>query len=449
MVHKYSIDDTNIVIDVNSGSVHIVEPPVFDILDYYETKTENEIVEILKDKHGEKSLCEGLGEIKELVENEMLFSKDIYKEIAADMGKNRQNPVIKALCLLIAQDCNMKCGYCFADEYASKRALMSTETGKKAVDFLLKNSGSRKNLEVDFFGGEPLLNFDVVKEIVAYARGKEAEIGKHIRFTLTTNGILLDDDKLEFINREMKNVVLSIDGRREVNDNMRQTLGGNGTYDTIVPKFLKTAESRNQENYYVRGTFTKYNLDFSNDALHLADLGFKQVSVEPVVCSNGMPYGLKKDDLPVVFGEYEKLAEELISRENREGDFNFFHYMIDLEGGPCVYKRIAGCGAGTEYLCVAANGELYPCHQFTGIERFKMGSVELGVSNNELREEFLGCNVYTKEKCRDCFAKFYCGGGCAANAYNENGTIDEPYEIGCEMQKKRTECAIYVKAKRS
>ncbi len=451
MIHKYSMNGFNIVLDVNSGAVHVVDDIAFEVLDFYKEKSENtyEIIEALKDKYSEKSIMEAIEEISELEKNDTLFSEDIYEDVIPKIEK--RNPVVKALCLHVAHDCNLKCGYCFAEEgeYHGKRSLMSFDTGKKAIDFLIKASGGRKNLEVDFFGGEPLMNFDVVKQIVEYARSVEKENNKNFRFTITTNGILLNDDILEYINQNMHNVVLSIDGRKEVNDKMRVRADGRGSYDTIAPKFKKVAESRNQKDYYVRGTFTRNNLDFSKDVLHLADLGFKQISVEPVVADEKESYSLRKEDLPVLFKEYENLAKEMIKRKKEGGSFNFFHFMIDLTGGPCVTKRLVGCGSGSEYLAVTPEGDLYPCHQFVGMERFKMGNVSKGDVNGKIRAEFENCNVYSKPECKKCWAKFYCSGGCIANSFNTNGDFITPYEIGCELQRKRTECAIMIKVAES
>ncbi len=446
MIHKYRLNGFNIVLDVNSGAVHLVDNVVYDILDYYNQVSNEEIKHKLSHKYSEREIDEGLMEIKELVDNNMLYTEDIFADVIPKV-ENR-NPVVKALCLHIAHDCNLKCKYCFAEEgeYHGKRELMSSEVGKKAIDFLIANSGKRKNLEVDFFGGEPLMNFGVVKEIVDYARSIEKDHNKNFRFTITTNGILLNDEIQQYINENMHNVVLSIDGRKEVNDRMRPRAGGQGTYDTIVPKFQKLADSRNQTDYYVRGTFTRYNLDFAKDVLHLADLGFKQISVEPVVTDENEPYSIREEDLPAIFKEYESLALEIIERRKKGQWFNFFHFMIDLTGGPCVVKRMVGCGSGTEYLSVTPTGDLYPCHQFVGMEQFKMGHVDTGVTNPEVRKSFEGCNVYTKPKCRECWARFYCSGGCVANSYNTNGDLITPYEIGCEMQRKRIECAIMIKA---
>ena len=374
------------------------------------------------------------------------FTPDIYEDYIIDFKK--RETVVKALCLHIAHDCNLACKYCFAEEgeYHGRRALMSFEVGRKALDFLVANSGNRVNLEVDFFGGEPTLNFEVVKQLVEYGRSLEKEHNKKFRFTLTTNGVLLNDEILEFANREMANIVLSIDGRKEVNDRMRPFRGGQGSYDTIVPKFKKVAESRNQENYYVRGTFTHNNLDFSNDVKHLADLGFKQISVEPVVAKPTDDYALVNEDIPKIIEEYDELAKDIIRRAKEGEPINFFHFMIDLTGGPCVAKRLSGCGSGTEYLAVTPWGDLYPCHQFVGNEDFLMGNVDEGILRTDIRDEFKCTNVYAKEKCKKCFAKFYCSGGCAANAYNFHGDINDAYDLGCELQRKRVECAIMIKA---
>jgi uncharacterized protein len=364
------------------------------------------------------------------------------------MDFKKRETVVKALCLHIAHDCNLACKYCFAEEgeYHGRRALMSYEVGKKALDFLIANSGNRKNLEVDFFGGEPLMNWQVVKDLVKYGREQEELHNKKFRFTLTTNGVLLNDEILEFANKEMSNIVLSIDGRKEVHDYMRPFRKGQGSYDLIVPKFQKTAEARNQTNYYVRGTFTHHNIDFSNDVLHLADLGFKQISVEPVVSAEEEEYAIKSEDIPMIYEEYDKLAKEMIEREKVGKGFNFFHFMIDLEGGPCVAKRLSGCGSGTEYLAVTPWGDLYPCHQFVGEDEFLMGNVDEGVIKSEIRDEFKLCNVYAKDKCKNCFAKFYCSGGCAANSYKFHNSITDVYDLGCELQRKRIECAIMIKA---
>ncbi len=446
MVHQYKNNGYNILLDVNSGAVHVVDDIVYDMIPMYENMNLDEINTKLGDKYKADDIKEAYDEITELKDAGSLFTEDIYENYI-DSFKNRQ-PVVKALCLHIAHDCNLACQYCFAEEgeYHGRRALMSFEVGKKALDFLVANSGIRRNLEVDFFGGEPLMNWEVVKQLVEYGRSIEEANNKKFRFTLTTNGVLLNDEILDFVNKEMGNIVLSTDGRKEVHDRMRPFRNGKGSYDLIMPKFKKVAESRNQTNYYVRGTFTHYNLDFSNDVLSLADQGFKQISVEPVVASPEDGYALRSEDLPQIFEEYDKLAVEMIKREKEGRGFNFFHFMIDLTGGPCVYKRLSGCGSGTEYLAVTPWGDLYPCHQFVGNEDFLLGNVDDGIVKKNICEEFKQCNVYSKPKCKDCFAKLFCSGGCAANSYNFHGNINDSYEVGCEMERKRVECAIMIKA---
>ena len=446
MVHQYKNNGYNIVLDVNSGAIHVVDDVTYDVIELFEDNSAKEIIEKLVDRYPQTEIEEAIQEVNELKDNEELFTEDTYKERIIDF-KKRQT-VVKALCLHIAHDCNLACRYCFAEEgeYHGRRALMSYETGKQALDFLIANSGSRRNLEVDFFGGEPLMNWDVVKQLVAYGREQEKLHDKHFRFTLTTNGVLLNDEIMEFANKEMDNVVLSIDGRKEVHDRMRPFRKGAGSYDLIVPKFQKFAESRHQDKYYVRGTYTHFNTDFSKDVLHLADLGFKQISVEPVVAQPTDEYALKDSDLPVLFDEYDRLAAEMVKRNKAGNGFNFFHFMIDLNGGPCVAKRLSGCGSGTEYLAVTPWGDLYPCHQFVGQDDFLMGNVDDGIVKPEIADDFRSCNVYSKDKCRNCFAKFYCSGGCMANSYNFHGTIHDCYDVGCEMQRKRVECAIMIKA---
>ncbi|MBO5489171.1 MAG: thioether cross-link-forming SCIFF peptide maturase [Eubacterium sp.] len=458
MVHLYKNNGYNIVLDVNSGSIHVVDDVVYDVLELLKEKEESrtddafraEICRKILAKYSEeleeKDVDEIFRDIDELEENGTLFTVDVYKEGVIDF-KKRQT-VVKALCLHIAHDCNLACRYCFAGEgeYKGDRSLMSFEVGKKALDFLVANSGSRRNLEVDFFGGEPLLNFEVVKQLVAYGRELEKTHDKHFRFTLTTNGVLLRDDVIEFANKEMDNIVLSVDGRKEVHDYMRPFKNGQGSYDLIIDKFKKVAESRNQQKYYVRGTFTHNNLDFVKDVLHLADEGFEQISVEPVVADPAEPYAIQPEDIAEICQGYDELAKEMLKRKKEGRGFNFFHYMIDLSGGPCVYKRLSGCGSGTEYLAVTPWGDLYPCHQFVGEEEFCLGNVDDGIVNTEMRDTFKLCNVYAKKECRDCFAKFYCSGGCAANAYHCHQDINKPYEIGCELQRKRVECAIMLQA---
>lgn len=446
VVHQYKNNGYNIVLDVNSGAIHVVDDVTYDVIELWEQTDRSGIIQRLKETYEAADIEEAIEEVLELKERDELFTEDDYEDYIGDVTK--RPTVVKALCLHIAHDCNLACRYCFAEEgeYHGRRALMSYEVGKEALDFLIANSGNRRNLEVDFFGGEPTLNFQVVKDLVKYGREQEKLHNKNFRFTLTTNGVLLNDDIMEFANREMDNVVLSIDGRKEVNDHMRPFRGGQGSYDVIVPKFQKFAESRNQERYYVRGTFTHHNLDFSKDVLHLADLGFKQISVEPVVAQETDEYALREEDLPQIMEEYDALAKEMVRRKKEGADFNFFHFMIDLEGGPCVAKRLSGCGSGTEYLAVTPWGDLYPCHQFVGNEDFIMGNVHDGLLRTDIRDEFKSCNVYSKEKCRDCFARFYCSGGCAANSYNFHGDIHNTYDIGCALQKKRVECAIMIKA---
>ena len=455
MIHQYKNNGFNIVLDVNSGSVHVVDDVVYDVIPVAfealdkgieEEKLSNIVSNSLKDKYPQADLQEALAEILELKKEGLLGTEDIYENYIIDFKK--RETVVKALCLHIAHDCNLACKYCFAEEgeYHGRRALMSFEVGKKALDFLVANSGNRVNLEVDFFGGEPLMNWQVVKDLVKYGRSLEKPHNKKFRFTLTTNGILLNDEIIEFLNQEMSNVVLSIDGRKEINDLMRPHRGGQGSYDSIVPRFKKVAESRKQMNYYVRGTFTRNNLDFAEDVMHLADLGFKQISVEPVVAAAEEDYALREEDIPGLLKEYDRLAVELLRRQKEGRGVNFFHFMIDLKGGPCVAKRLSGCGSGTEYLAVTPWGDFYPCHQFVGKEEFLMGNVDEGITRTDIRDEFKTCNVYAKEKCRNCFAKFYCSGGCAANSYNFHGNINDAYDLGCELQRKRIECAIMIKA---
>ncbi len=456
MVHQYKNNGYNIVLDVNSGSVHVVDDIVYDAVSVVEPIAMEELTKdaameaaikaVSALPYDEDELKEVVEELFALQEMGQLYTKDIYENYIVDFKK--RETVVKALCLHIAHDCNLACRYCFAEEgeYHGRRAIMSYDIGKKALDFLVENSGNRINLEVDFFGGEPLMNWQVVKDLVAYGRSLEEKNNKKFRFTLTTNGVLLNDEILEFANKEMSNIVLSIDGRKEVNDIKRPFRNGMGSYDLIVPKFQKVAESREQMNYYARGTFTHDNLDFSKDVMHLADLGFEQISVEPVVSEETEPYAIKKEDIPQILEEYDKLAMELIRRKKEGQGINFFHLMIDLEGGPCVAKRLSGCGSGTEYLAVTPWGDLYPCHQFVGKEEFIMGNVDTGILRTDIRDEFKTCNVYAKDKCKECFAKFYCSGGCAANSYSFHENINDVYDIGCELQRKRVECAIMMKA---
>ena len=459
MIHQYINNGFHIIMDVNSGSVHSVDPVMYDAVaivaervpelaepEKLSEEVAREVMERLSPTYGEAEVQEALDEIQYLIDAEELLTTDQYHDYVVDFKKRKT--VVKALCLHIAHDCNLACQYCFAEEgeYHGRRALMSFEVGKKALDFLIANSGNRRNLEVDFFGGEPLMNWEVVKQLVEYGRSKEKEYNKNFRFTMTTNGVLLNDEIMEYCNREMSNVVLSLDGRKEVNDKMRPFRGGKGSFHLIVPKFQKFAEMRGDRDYYVRGTFTRHNLDFSKDVMEFADLGFRSMSIEPVVAKPEEEYAIREEDLPQIMEEYDHLAEEYIKRKKEGRGFNFFHFNIDLNQGPCVAKRLSGCGSGTEYLAVTPWGDLYPCHQFVGQEEFLLGNVDTGVTNERIRDEFKLCNVYAKDKCRDCFARFYCSGGCAANSYNFHGSITDAYDIGCAMQKKRIECAIMIKA---
>jgi uncharacterized protein len=459
VIHQYINNGFHIIMDVNSGSVHSVDPVMYDAVaivaervpelaepEKLSEEVAREVMERLSPTYGEAEVQEALDEIQYLIDAEELLTTDQYHDYVVDFKKRKT--VVKALCLHIAHDCNLACQYCFAEEgeYHGRRALMSFEVGKKALDFLIANSGNRRNLEVDFFGGEPLMNWEVVKQLVEYGRSKEKEYNKNFRFTMTTNGVLLNDEIMDYCNREMSNVVLSLDGRKEVNDKMRPFRGGKGSFDLIVPKFQKFAEMRGDRDYYVRGTFTRHNLDFSKDVTEFADLGFRSMSIEPVVAKPEEEYAIREEDLPQIMEEYDHLAEEYIKRKKEGRGFNFFHFNIDLNQGPCVAKRLSGCGSGTEYLAVTPWGDLYPCHQFVGQEEFLLGNVDTGVTNERIRDEFKLCNVYAKDKCRDCFARFYCSGGCAANSYNFHGSITDAYDIGCAMQKKRIECAIMIKA---
>lgn len=451
MVHQYKNNGYNIVLDVCSGSVHVVDDLVYDMVSMYKESTKEEIIDKITDKYNDlyskEDILDSYSDIEELESSGQLFTEDVYKDVIIDFKKRKT--VVKALCLHIAHDCNLACKYCFADEgeyHGQVRELMSLEVGKKAIDFLIENSGNRVNLEVDFFGGEPLMNFDVVKEIVAYGRSKEKEYNKNFRFTLTTNGLLINDDVIDFCNKEISNVVLSLDGRKCIHDEMRPTRNGKGSYDVIIPKFKEFVEKRGDKSYYVRGTFTRNNLDFVEDFKHMADLGFKEISIEPVVSPDDCDYSIREEDLDKIYAEYDKLAKDIIERHKQGKPITFFHYMLDLNGGPCVYKRLSGCGSGTEYLAVTPQGKLYPCHQFVGTEEFELGSVFEGVKKTEIVEDFKLCNVYAKDKCKECFARFYCSGGCAANSYQFHGSILDAYDIGCELQRKRVECAIMIKA---
>lgn len=446
-VHIFKKCGLNIVLDVNSGAIHVVDDVVYDILEIYEKYKKDEIVDILKNRYDKEIILEAIDEIEKLIEEKMLFTEDIYKDMVSD--KNEKS-FIKALCLNIAHDCNLRCKYCFASEgkYNGKRELMSSETGKRAIDFVIENSGPRHNIEVDLFGGEPLMNFDAVKEIVKYARGREKECNKNIRFTITTNATLLNDEIMKFIDDEMGNVVLSIDGRKEINDKIRVRYDGTGSFDAIMPKIKKMVEMRQDgKQYYVRGTFTRNNLDFYNDVMAMADEGFKEISIEPVVLPDEHPLSIQREHLDTIFEQYDKLTDEIIKRKKEGRGFKFYHFNIDVNGGPCVYKRISGCGAGHEYVAVTPEGDIYPCHQFVGNDNFKMGNVYEKGLNQEIANNFKNGNIYSKPKCMDCWARFYCSGGCQANNYNFSGDIHEPYSLGCEIMKKRVECAIAIKIK--
>ena len=451
MIHQYKLGGKNIVIDVCSGSVHVVDDVAYDIISLYEKLDRPTIIKNLEDKYSSNDeitkadIEECFEQIEYLKEKGKLFAPDTFMPMA-DTLKKKTAGVVKALCLHVAHTCNLNCSYCFASQgkYHGERAIMSYEVGKRALDFLVENSGSRRNLEVDFFGGEPLMNFDVVKKLVAYARSIEKEKGKNFRFTLTTNGVLIDDDVIDFANKEMSNVVLSLDGRKEVHDRFRVDYQGKGSWEKIVPKFQKLVKARDGKNYYMRGTFTHNNPDFLEDIKVMLDLGFNELSMEPVVCNTSDPSALTKEDIETVCKQYEDLATLMLEKDKQGKPFTFYHYMIDLTGGPCIYKRISGCGSGTEYMAVTPWGDLYPCHQFVGDEKFKLGDVFTGVHNLDIQNEFLSCNVYAREDCKDCWAKLYCSGGCAANAYHSTGSIKGVYKDGCTLFKKRMECAIMV-----
>ncbi len=451
MIHQYKLGGYNIVLDIASGATHVVDDVAYDIIELYEKDSRESIVAKMLEKYGnaeditKEEIEECYDDITELKNDGQLFTEDTFEPMAGEL-KERTSGVVKALCLHIAHTCNLNCSYCFASQgkYNGERAVMSFEVGKRALDFLIENSGTRHNLEVDFFGGEPLMNFDVVKQLVAYARSIEKEKNKNFRFTLTTNGMLIDDDVIDFANREMSNVVLSLDGRKEIHDRFRVDYAGKGSWEKIVPKFQKLVEARGGKNYYMRGTFTHANPDFLNDIKTMLDLGFNELSMEPVVCAESDPSALTAEDMPVILKQYEELAELMIERRKEGRPFTFYHYMIDLSGGPCIYKRISGCGSGTEYMAVTPWGDLYPCHQFVGDEKYKLGDIYNGVDNKEVQDEFRSCNVYARSECRDCWARLYCSGGCAANAYHSTGSVKGVYKYGCELFKKRMECAIMV-----
>ena len=456
MVHQYKLNGYNIVLDSCSGSIHSVDEVAYDIIAMYKEKSPEEIVRELLEKYAHRSdvteeeLYACIADVAALEKAGKLFTPDNFASMAGTF-KERSGDVVKALCLHVAHTCNLNCSYCFASQgkYHGERALMSFEVGKRALDFLIENSGRRTNLEVDFFGGEPLMNWEVVKQLVEYARTQEEPHHKKFRFTLTTNGMLIDNDVIDFANREMSNVVLSLDGRKEIHDALRVDYAGNGSYDRIVPKFQKLVKARGGKNYYMRGTFTHANPDFTKDLFHMADLGFTELSMEPVVCAPGDSAALTPEDIEIVKQQYELLAVDMLRREKEGKPITFYHYMLDLTGGPCIYKRISGCGSGTEYMAVTPWGDLYPCHQFVGEEKYKLGNIWDGVTNTALREEFRSCNAYARPDCKDCWAKLYCSGGCAANAYHATGSIRGVYEAGCELFKKRIECAIMMKVAES
>lgn len=448
MIHQYKFDDLNIVLDICSGAVHVVDELAYDIISMFENNDKSDIIDKMSAKYPDipvSDIEECYCQVCELAEDNKLFTKDEFKPMAGTL-KAKTSGVIKALCLHIAHTCNLNCSYCFASQgkYHGERALMSFEVGKRALDFLIENSGTRRNLEVDFFGGEPLMNFEVVKQLVKYARSIEKEKSKNFRFTLTTNGVLVDKSVIDFANREMSNVVLSLDGRKEVHDKYRVDYSGNGSWEKIVPKFQDFVKARGGRNYYMRGTFTHANPDFLEDIKTMLDLGFNELSMEPVVAADGDPAALTESDKPIVMKQYEDLARLMLKRDREGKPFTFYHYMIDLKGGPCIYKRISGCGSGTEYMAVTPWGDLYPCHQFVGDEKFKLGDIWNGVDNTEIQNEFASCNVYAREDCADCWAKLYCSGGCAANAYHATGSVRGVYKYGCELFRKRMECAIAV-----
>ncbi len=456
MIHQYSLGGFNIVLDVCSGAVHVVDDIAFDIIAVFEENSREEVLKTIAEKYAERTditmedIEECYNQVQGLKSSGKLFAPDTFEPMAGKL-KEKTAGVVKALCLHIAHTCNLNCSYCFASQgkYNGERAVMSFEVGKRALDFLIENSGSRRNLEVDFFGGEPLMNFQVVKDLVAYARSVEKERGKNFRFTLTTNGVLVDEDVIDFANRECSNVVLSLDGRKEIHDRFRVDYAGNGSWEKIVPKFQRFVEARGGKDYYMRGTFTHANPDFLKDIEKMLDLGFTELSMEPVVCASGDPSELTEEDLPIVLDQYEKLAELMLKRDKEGKPFTFYHYMIDLTGGPCIYKRISGCGSGTEYMAVTPWGDLYPCHQFVGDESFKLGDVWQGVTNKQVQNEFANCNVYAHPECKDCWARLYCSGGCAANAYHATGSVTGVYEYGCKLFRKRMECAIMVAVARA
>ncbi|WP_430112516.1 thioether cross-link-forming SCIFF peptide maturase [Paenibacillus sp. B1-33] len=450
MIHQYQLNGYNIVIDTYSGSVHVVDDLAYEIIALYEQETPERILALMKEKqYTEESIRGTISEVEELIKNEQLFTEDAYEELSIHLKARKT--YVKALCLNVAHTCNLSCEYCFASQgkYNGDRAIMSVEVGQRAIDYLLENSGHHRNLDIDFFGGEPLMAWKVVKEIVKYARSKEKEWKKKFRFTFTTNGMLLNDEVTEFLNQEMYNVVLSLDGRKEVHDRLRTTVTGKGSYDSIVPKFQEFVQKRGDQEYYVRGTYTRNNVDFTNDIFHIADLGFDKISMEPVICDPREPYALTEKDLLEIYNQYEILAKEMIKRSEQGKGFTFYHYMLDLSEGPCIQKRITGCGSGTEYLAVTPWGELFPCHQFVGDEAYSMGNIWEGITRPELQCQFKESNCYTKPECQDCWAKLYCSGGCPANALHATGSINGTYEFSCDVFRKRIECSMMAKVAES
>lgn len=443
-VHKFQLNDNNLILDIASGSVHLVDDLIFEIIDDFPLVKKDELINKYSDRFTAEDLSLAFDELQALIKEGLLFSEDTE----LDLSSFNPDFHIKAMCLHVSHDCNLRCKYCFASQgdFKGQRMLMDLDTGKKALDFLLENSGNRRNLEVDFFGGEPLMNFDLVQDLVEYGRRLEKEFNKHFRFTMTTNGVLLNDEIIDYLNKEMDNVVLSLDGRKELNDEMRPTSNGRGSYDHIVPKFKKLVEGRGDKDYFIRGTFTNHNLDFSKDIVLFKELGFEKTSMEPVVTDPKEEYAIRKEHLERILDEYEKFSKIYMDIRKENPNFTFFHYMIDLSGGPCAYKKSIGCGAGTEYVAVTPEGDIYPCHQFVGEKEFLLGNVTKGISNKSLQEKFQSADVFHKEACKSCWAKYYCSGGCHANAYYNNGDILQPFEIGCEMEKKRLECALSVYA---
>ncbi|WP_125152688.1 thioether cross-link-forming SCIFF peptide maturase [Clostridium rectalis] len=447
-IHKFVQDGDYYIIDVNSGSVHVVDELVYNIVDENGLRNKEELIGKYKEKYSKEDILEAYEELEDLIKDEILYSKDLYENIGLNAGEG--SSYIKALCLNIAHDCNLRCKYCFADEgeYKGKRQIMSAEVGKKAIDFVIEHSGPRKHIEIDLFGGEPLIAFDVVKEIVEYAKQQEKVHNKTLRFTMTTNATLLTDEIMDYLDKNMGNIVLSIDGRKRINDDVRIRVDGSGSYDSILPKIKKMVKARDKEKqYYARGTFTRNNTDFYEDIMHLANEGFDEISIEPVVLKEDHPLSLREEDLPKIFEQYDKLYKEMVKRYKEGNMFKFYHFNIDLQGGPCVYKRISGCGAGHEYVAITPSGDIYPCHQFVGNEDFKMGNLFKEGLDEGIEKQFKEGNIYFKPICKECWARFYCSGGCQANNFNFNGDIHIPYEIGCKMQKKRIECAVALKSK--